>query len=302
MKKLTDWLQPEALTIFLFHGVIDQAPKGIRNYTGKHVLSSEFQTTLVSLLEAGGKPFSAEGTLAALQGKASLPDRSFLITFDDGFRNNATIAAPILIKLDIPALFYVTTGFVEHNNASWIDLIEDAIDSTSHTSTQLPWEQHARSIATVQQKIDLLGQVRAILKGRSDLDPYEMARIIRERLDAGGFVPDSQLDDKLSWSEVKGLNSHRLFTVGGHTHTHRILSYLDRDELIAEVDTSVSMLSDCLREDVLHYSYPEGDRRSFSKDVSSQLQQKGVVMCPTALSGVNRPGDDLFELRRVLVG
>ena len=38
--------------------------------------------------------------------KQTIPKRSFVITFDDGFENNYSVAAPMLDDLNIPATFY----------------------------------------------------------------------------------------------------------------------------------------------------------------------------------------------------
>jgi len=43
------------------------------------------------------------------------------ITFDDGYRGNATIAAPILEKHEQRACFFVTTQFIGSNHVPWWD-------------------------------------------------------------------------------------------------------------------------------------------------------------------------------------
>jgi peptidoglycan/xylan/chitin deacetylase (PgdA/CDA1 family) len=46
---------------------------------------------------------------------------SLSITFDDGYRDNFAIAAPILKKLGLPATFFVTTGFVQSETVPFWD-------------------------------------------------------------------------------------------------------------------------------------------------------------------------------------
>jgi peptidoglycan/xylan/chitin deacetylase (PgdA/CDA1 family) len=43
------------------------------------------------------------------------------VTFDDGYQNNATIAAPILERHGLRACFFVTTGFIATNHIPWWD-------------------------------------------------------------------------------------------------------------------------------------------------------------------------------------
>jgi hypothetical protein len=44
-----------------------------------------------------------------------------VITFDDGYRDNHRVAAPVLERLGLPACFFVTTGFIESGAVPWWD-------------------------------------------------------------------------------------------------------------------------------------------------------------------------------------
>ncbi len=286
----------DALTIHLLHGVVEHAERPVRNYTGKHLSAARFRAFCEGLLADGGTPLDADGAVAALRGETALPRGAFLLSFDDGFRNNLTVAAPILRELGIGAVFYVTTRFVEHDTGSWIDLIEDAVARTERSRLRLPWGERA-----VADRVALLDEIRRVVKARADLDPYAVAEEIMFEADTGAFQPDPELDAKLSWDEVRALDAVPGFTVGGHSHTHRILSHLPPGELAAELDRSLELLGGALGRSVGHYSYPEGLAHCYSDAVIEALRERGIVCCPTAEPGVNHPGDDLFRLRRIEV-
>jgi peptidoglycan/xylan/chitin deacetylase (PgdA/CDA1 family) len=284
------------LTIHLLHGVVEDAERPVRNYTRKHLSTRRFRAFCEALLADGGTPLDADTAVAALRGETELPERAFLLTFDDGFRNNLTVAAPIMRELGIGAVFYITTRFVEENAGSWIDLIEDAVARTDRVRLELPWGPR-----TLRDPIALLDEIRAVVKGRADLDPYAVAEAIMTAAGTGPFRPDPELDAKLTWDEVRALDAIDGFTVGGHSHTHRILAHLEPAELADELDRSLELLSHHLGRPIRHYSYPEGLAHCYSDAVIAGLRERGVVCCPTAEPGVNRVGDDLFRLRRIEV-
>jgi peptidoglycan/xylan/chitin deacetylase (PgdA/CDA1 family) len=46
--------------------------------------------------------------------------RAVAVKFDDGYRDNYEIAAPILEKAGVPATFYVTVDCVESGKLPWV--------------------------------------------------------------------------------------------------------------------------------------------------------------------------------------
>lgn len=53
----------------------------------------------------------------------NLKNRFFMLTFDDGYKDNHTIALPIMIKYRIPSIFFVTTSVIGSHEKLWFDRI-----------------------------------------------------------------------------------------------------------------------------------------------------------------------------------
>src|SRR5687767_9659555 len=54
------------------------------------------------------------------------------ITFDDGYRDNLTVAAPILEKYRLPATLFLATGYVERGENQWSDTLHAVADRSLH--------------------------------------------------------------------------------------------------------------------------------------------------------------------------
>jgi len=294
-------LADDSYAVFLFHGVVDHNNYQIRNYTKKHVTAQVFQQTLEDLKE-NGSPISMDDVVDHHKQGKPLPSRAFAITFDDGFENNYSIAAPILSELQIPATFYITTGFVQNNRMSWIDRIENCFELVEDGNVLLPWECEASKLHSGIEKIALLNEIRIQAKIDPAIDLDLLASSIAKQLGVDDVTNSSDpLDLKMNWDQIAELAKSELFTIGGHTHTHQIMSFMRKQVLEEEVTQSLQLLKQKSNIQTTHYSYPEGMEYCYNEFVIEVLEKHGIECCPSAELGVNKIEDDLFHLRRINV-
>jgi peptidoglycan/xylan/chitin deacetylase (PgdA/CDA1 family) len=297
MSRLSD----DALAIFLIHGVIPRQTHKVRNYTGKH-LTADLFARVMRRLAAEGTPLSMDQVLEHCETGTPFPGRAFALTFDDGFENNLSVAAPIMADNNIPAIIYATSGFVEDNGMSWIDRIEYVVEDAPAQTVRTSWTDEVFHLDGAESRIAFLKAVRRYVKN----DPKCDANLFSDSLCAqlgrpGRIVSDDPLDRKMTWEQISAAQGKGLLLFGGHTHTHPILSFLSPDRLAFELDTSLGLMREKSGVGPAHYSYPEGLAHCFSDTVIAELKARGVRCCPTAMDGVNRAGADPFHLLRVMV-
>lgn len=87
--------------VFCYHHVLPKAPNSIA------VTPATFEAQLKALQSAGFVTVTPELLDAALSGEGTLPAKPVMITFDDGWRNQYTYAAPLLKKYGFTAVFFV---------------------------------------------------------------------------------------------------------------------------------------------------------------------------------------------------
>jgi peptidoglycan/xylan/chitin deacetylase (PgdA/CDA1 family) len=295
-------LDEKNLVIFLFHGVIEESVHKVRNYNKKHLSSQNF-IDLVKSLSREGHPLSMDDIVGLKNEKNGYPPRSYAITFDDGFKNNYDIAAPILYDHSTPATFYLTTDFVDSNRMSWIDQIEYCFESVDSAYFYLPWSNDKKYVHDAKTKIDCLDEIRKNVKSnpRKHLNDGFVRNVFNQcEVDLIESNSD-EIDQKMNWADVLSLSQNDFFAVGGHTHSHTSLAFLDDNELENEINTSLRYLQEKANLSTSHYSYPEGTEADYSEKVIEVLKSNGIRCCPTAIEGSNDCETDLFHLKRTTV-
>ena len=92
------------LMVLLYHGV--RAKGGNPQIDNLHVPEEKFRAQM-QWLRRRFTPVTLDQAMAGLEGRELLPERAALVTFDDAYRNNLDVAAPILSECGIPAVLFV---------------------------------------------------------------------------------------------------------------------------------------------------------------------------------------------------
>ena len=102
----------------VYHKVAD-IPPGCR-FPCNYVRPAQFAAQLRLLRAAGFQSISFGDYVSYRRGEARLPPRPVLITFDDGYRTNAQIAAPILRRFGFTATVFLVSDYIGQTN-EWDD-------------------------------------------------------------------------------------------------------------------------------------------------------------------------------------
>ncbi len=286
------------LHILCYHGVHeDDLDLGERNSSGKHIPASIFEAHLQEIRRAAAVVSMDEVRSAFVHG-ATLPKVCVAVTFDDGFYNNWSVATPLLVRYEIPATLYVATGFIDSGEPIWTDRLESLIIE-GRDPLVLGSRTHQRE--TADQRRLALYDVKRDLKSLAPEERDAWITSVEKR--QGGGASGHSLYRFLTWSDLKAMQATGLWTLGGHTRDHVSLALVPREVAEHQVAASLSDLRSNLSLETRHFSYPEGQARDIPEDPTSLLGPFGVDICPTAMSGVNIPGETgPFELRRTMVG
>jgi peptidoglycan/xylan/chitin deacetylase (PgdA/CDA1 family) len=222
-------LRRRGITVLTFHRVLhDKDPLRPSEPDGP-----EFERQMRWLAQAFDVIPLQQAADALVEGR--VPSRAACITFDDGYADNLTVAAPILERLGLPATIFVVSGVLTEG-AMWNDRIIEAVRAAKGRTLDLASLALGRHpIGTTQERAAAIGELLRRCKARM---PEERNRIV-EALEAETGV--RTMRDMLTAVEVGEL-ARRGFEIGAHTCTHPILASVDPARARAEIVESKRLL------------------------------------------------------------
>jgi glycosyltransferase involved in cell wall biosynthesis/peptidoglycan/xylan/chitin deacetylase (PgdA/CDA1 family) len=219
--RLARTLPPDCLIVLTFHRVGDDLPPWHLGTT-----PAAFEQTV--------KAFARCATPVDLRDPGALDGagRKLALTFDDGFEDNAKVAAPLLVRLGLPATFFLPSECIETGLAAWPELAYARL-----LQLETPrLERLATRFAPDRRAEGALPSAHAVVHGLKLLAPGR-----RERFLAALPPADDRPGRPMTWAHAEELVAAG-FAVGSHGHSHAVLTTLDDEPLAFELTESKRLI------------------------------------------------------------
>jgi peptidoglycan/xylan/chitin deacetylase (PgdA/CDA1 family) len=197
-----------------------------------------------------------------------LPRRALLITFDDGYRSVVEMALPLLQRLGLPSVFFVTGVCLERDAVPLDNLLSHLCGTVGLARLGAAIDSQGRSPMTFAQ---LLLLVAALPYQRRTRLPVDLAARFgidpaRLRAESGLFVDRQELPQAAAFG----------CEIGNHTRSH-MFSRAIADEASArhELVDFARELESAMGAPVRAFSYPYGNRRDATPHVERALRASG---------------------------
>ena len=221
-----------------------------------------------------------------------------VVTFDDGYDDNFIYAYPILKKLQVPFVIYVTVNFVnDGQNRIWnYPLIIERIIQKNDKLELGNGEIY--SCATAEEKDEAFRRLRTIFFAM----PYGQIQYEFEKFFGAYLTDDVFTKNTLTWEQIEKLAKDPLCTIGAHTMSHCRLIMDDDESLTYELKDCRDVLSQHLGCQINHMSYPFGSPSDVSDRAMVYARSIGYKTALMSGGGsVRRMDKDMYSLKRIQV-
>jgi len=263
-------VQRDCATVFMLHRLRD-AEQGVEGHD-----PALLRSALTYLSRNGYELVGLAELFERLGGKGPPARGAVAFTIDDGYFEQATVAAPLFAEFRCPVTTFVTTGFLDGTLWFWWDQIEHVFRSTAGGSLNVRlgdavvayrWESEQQRDAAQADFTARCKRVPEAAKRAAIEALARAARVAIPRLPPPRYRP-------MSWDQVRQCEQMGM-TFGAHTVTHPVLSRIERDAVEREIAESWARLRAEARRPVPIFCYPNGGWDDFGAREIALLRRLG---------------------------
>jgi peptidoglycan/xylan/chitin deacetylase (PgdA/CDA1 family) len=291
---------PACVAILMYHSVLEE-PELYADLMGRETShSAAVFRQQMEVIARHFTPIALADVLLFLRGERTLPARAVMVTFDDGYRDNVQVAAPVLNGLGIPAVIYLTAGLMGTCEVPWYCRVRRAFTATRANF----WREPVRGDSWgLQSSADRARAAQVVWNRCSAQSSGERCDTVRNLEEDLGVQPPTLSEPlMMSWSEARSL--HRMgHQLGSHSLTHPNLAHVSEAEARWELMESKRVLESNLGISVEHFSYPHPALNpNWNVRTLRLSQEAGYQTAVTTVSRVVRAGANPLALCRIRPG
>ena len=279
--------------ILTYHSV---PPRGSQRWIDpRNSMRPEVFEAQMRFLSRNRRVVSINALVAMIRTERYICPGTVVLTFDDGYRDNLEIVAPILEEYHFPATLYLATGYVNRAESQWVDRLFTMFRSRT---------RHSIQVGLPDRGTFDLREPSACRKAYSLIHDQLLARTHSGREELLGFVKEHLKPEysaprlTLTWEEIRILRRHYpLFDIGVHTSDHIDLTACCGEVAQLELRRSLEDVERELGRRADHFSFPYSRH---NRETRSIVKQFGL--CSALASGadclINRSSDP-YALPRI---
>ena len=220
-----------------------------------------------------------------LDGNKSLTGRELIITFDDGFSDNYSNAYKLLDSVDIPAVFYISTGYMGADKTFWFNEVVHAIKVAKKLSFSIANKKYNFDCSKENRK----KAIQIVLDQLKEIPNEERLKTIESLYRDLDFstktIPASELP--MTWENINEMASNNM-EIGSHAVSHPILSRMTDAEMQEEIVASKKSIETLTDKACLSIAYPVGGKNEFTEKVKEAAEAAGYEYGLSYISGINK--------------
>lgn len=197
------------------------------------------------------------------------------ISFDDGYKNNFSIAFPLLEKYQIPATFFVTASVSQGQTVRWFDLLDigrlNRIGCLDFYGERYQNKGRKGFIGEKSQR-----NLKTVLR-ESDLPAIQEFLSCNRQLFKLLELPEWNIYwELMSQEEIAAASKSKFITVGSHGASHLSLNHIAENSVLNELISSKNWLEQITGKTIDSFSFPYGDYSPKIAQVVSKCGYKNI--------------------------
>lgn len=201
-----------------------------------------------------------------------------VLTFDDGYKNNLEVLAPIMAKYDVPYTVFVSTKNIDSGDLFPTSKLRLVIYGTKLKTLKLPSLNKTYGINTIEEKSEVYKELSHLMKtsklSKVELLCDELINNISEEYYQKLLSKYNNLRP-LSWDELRNLSLFDQCTVGSHCIDH-ICCHSNQEEetLQYQINESKIIIEKKLNISCEFFAFPNGDHTDKSLTIAKDAGYK----------------------------